>query len=167
MDAAAALHLYFEQGHGILHPGDFQAFALERALLDLGAGVIRLILEVRRTAIDRDGKQPRRRAAAPHFGLKIAGKVSACLDDQRSKILLEEPTGGTLSPSFTASALLQICFHSPGPIVLRPPSVTILLSGATISLGQERRKAASASSCLSSVQPATSLKEIGAIPTGL
>src|SRR5882757_8659855 len=70
-----------------------------------------------------------------------------------------------LSPSFTAAAVSQICFHSPGAIVFCAPSTTILLSGAAISLGQERRKAASASSCLSSVQPPISLNEIGAMPT--
>src|SRR5258708_24212092 len=56
-------------------------------------------------------------------------------------------------------------FHSAGVTVLVPPSVAILVSGPAVSLGHERRKAASASLCLSSPHPAISLNEIGAIAT--
>jgi hypothetical protein len=62
-------------------------------------------------------------------------------------------------------AALQIVFHSAAVTVRSPPSVTILLSGPLVSLGQERRKATSASPWRSSVQPGISLYEIGAMRT--
>jgi hypothetical protein len=61
------------------------------------------------------------------------------------------------SPAFTAPAASQMRFHSPVVIVFSPPSVAILTSGPAVSLGQERRKAASASAWRSSAHPAISL----------
>src|SRR6202007_2654183 len=69
------------------------------------------------------------------------------------------------SAAFTAVACSQIRCHSAAVTVLVPPSVTILVSGPTPSLGQERRNATSASPCLSSLQPTISLNETGAIAT--
>ena len=166
LDAAAALDLDLEQRHRILHVGDLQPLALEHALLDLGARVVGLVGEVGRPAIDRHREQPRRRLAAAHVGLEVAGEPARHLDDQRPEIVLEEGArGASRRPPSPRSAESQIFFHSAGVIVLKPPSVAILVSGPAVSLGQERRNETSASACLSSAQPAISLKEIGAIAT--
>src|SRR6185437_11241515 len=95
MDAPRALHLDLEQCDRILHPGDLQALALQRALLDLGACVVGALAEIAWPAIDRHGEDAGRRAAAAQFGLEIAGELAGCLDDQRPEILLEEATRAT------------------------------------------------------------------------
>ncbi len=94
MQAAAALDLHFVQGNGILNPGDLQALAFQRALLDLGPRQIGLVGKVRRPAVDGYGEQPRRRAAAAQLGLEIAGEFAGNRDHQRPEIILEKVPGG-------------------------------------------------------------------------